>query len=140
VVSLPFVARLAFIAVALLTVAPLEAQAQSRPSSNPYGTAIWSTAREYCALLESGMSSEQAFNSAMRGSADLWRQYTRNDPARFRAAVSAEAARQCVPTAVPTAAQQAAQFCPGLTTAQMAAIASGRRLAVIWPGCHMEFN
>lgn len=131
-------AKLAYFAAALLAVTPLEAQ--SRPPSNPYGTAVWSTAQEYCALLDSGMSSQQAFNSALRGSYDLWGSYTRNNPARFQAAVYEEAARQCVPTAVPTAAQEAARFCPGLSTAQMARIASGRRLAIIWPGCHMEFN
>jgi hypothetical protein len=138
VVSLPFVARLAFIAAALLAAAPVEAQAQRRPSNTPYGTAVFGAANEYCGLVESGMNPAQAWEQALEKSTKTWGEYTRNNPQGFAAAVHAEATRQCVPKQTP--AQEAAQFCPGLSTAQMARIASGARLAVIWPGCHMEFN
>lgn len=130
-----FMAKLAYFAAALLAVAtPLQAHART-----PYDTAIWSTARNYCGLVESGMTPDQALIAATKRGTRLWDDYTKNDPQRFYARVRAAINEQCVQQAVPDE-KDAASYCPGLSVAQMGQIANGQRVRVNWPGCNMEFN
>lgn len=127
--------KLAYFAAALLTVAtPVQAHART-----PYETAIWSAANQYCGLVDSGMTREQALFEATGNSQRLWGEYIRNDPQRFYARVRSEIDQQCVQQAMPTE-KDAASFCPGLSVAQMGQIANGQRVRVNWPGCNMEFN
>jgi hypothetical protein len=128
-------AKLACFAAALLTVAtPLPALART-----PYDTAIWSTAREYCGLVDSGMTPDQAIIAATERAQRLWGEYIQNNPQRFNARVRAEINERCVQQAIPDE-KDSASYCPGLSVAQMGQIANGQRVRVNWPGCNMEFN
>lgn len=124
--------RLPILAAAILAATPLHAR-------TPYDTAIWSTARNYCGLVESGMTPDQALIAATERGTRLWDDYTKNDPQRFYARVRAAINEQCVQQAFPNE-KDAASYCPGLSVAQMTQISQGKRVLVTWPGCRMEFN